>query len=112
MDGAVLFQLHPGDSAMREFIMLMHDDAVATTTSEMWASYFSFLRGRGAFEGGSSIGAGKTFRKQGAPRQASEHLTGYIRVTAQSLEAAQELLPGNPVFECGGTVEIRELPRG
>jgi hypothetical protein len=97
---------------MRDFILLMHDDAVASTTPEMWNSYFSFLRGRGAFEGGSSIGAGKTFRKQGVPRLASEHLTGYIRVTAKSLEVAQELLSGNPVFECGGTVEIRELPRG
>ena len=97
---------------MTEFIMLMHDDAAGDATPDMWDSYLSFLRVRGAFDGGSAIGAGQTFRKQGTPHPVSEHLTGYIRVTAQSLEAAEELLPGNPVFECGGTVEIRELPRG
>ena len=39
------------------------------------------------------------------------HLAGYIRVNADSLEQAKALLAGNPVFEAGGTVEIRELPR-
>jgi len=97
---------------MREFILLMHNDAVAVTTPDMWDSYLSSLRGLRVFEGGSAIGAGRTFRKQGEPRPASEHLTGYIRLTAVSLDAAQELLSGNPVFECGGTIEIRELPRG
>jgi hypothetical protein len=97
---------------MNEFIMFMHDDAVASIAPDMWNSYFSFLRGKGAFDGGSAIGVGQTFRKLGVPHPASEHLTGYIRIAAESLEAAQELLSGNPVFECGGTVEIRELPRG
>jgi hypothetical protein len=32
-------------------------------------------------------------------------------VTANSLEEAKRLVIGNPVFECGGTVEVRELPR-
>jgi hypothetical protein len=41
----------------------------------------------------------------------TEHLAGYIRVTADSLDAARSLLAGNPHFEAGGTVEIRELPR-
>ena len=38
-------------------------------------------------------------------------LTGYIRIRAESLEAARHYLSGNPTFEAGGTVEIRELPR-
>jgi hypothetical protein len=33
-------------------------------------------------------------------------------VNAENLAAAKSLLPGNPVYEAGGTVEIRELPRG
>jgi len=41
----------------------------------------------------------------------TEHLTGYIRITADSMEQAKSLLIGNPQFEAGGTVEIRELPR-
>jgi hypothetical protein len=32
-------------------------------------------------------------------------------VNANDLEQAKSLLVGNPVFEAGGTVEIRELPR-
>ena len=94
--------------------MLMHDDAVDAVTEsapEMWESYFSFLRGLRVFDGGSSIGAGQSFRKGAAPGNASSHLTGFIRVQAENLAEASSLLAGNPVFECGGTVEIRELPR-
>ena len=39
------------------------------------------------------------------------HLTGYIRLNADSLDHAKSMLTGNPHFEAGGTVEIRELPR-
>lgn len=95
---------------MRNFILLMHHDAVTESTPEMWSSSFSFLRGRNVFEGGSSIGAGEAFRKDATPAHVSEYLSGYIRVQAESLSEARELLAGNPVFECGGTVEIRELP--
>jgi hypothetical protein len=59
---------------MTEFIMLMHDDAAGDAAPDMWDSYLSSLRGRGAFDGGSAIGAGRTFRKQGAPRPVSERL--------------------------------------
>jgi hypothetical protein len=40
------------------------------------------------------------------------HLSGYVRIQAESLSHAKTLVQGNPVFEAGGTVEIRELPRG
>ena len=33
-----------------------------------------------------------------------------LRVHADSLTDTQPLVPGNPVFECGGTVEVRALP--
>ena len=39
------------------------------------------------------------------------HLGGFIRVGAESLADVDALLAGNPVFENGGTVEIRELPK-
>jgi hypothetical protein len=94
-----------------DFIMLMHNDTVTEPSPDMWPGYFSFLRGHDAFGGGSSIGTGATFRKQGLPGAASPHLAGYIRVRAEDMSAAQALLAGNPVFDCGGTVEIRELPR-
>jgi hypothetical protein len=66
--------------------------------------------GGGAFEGGSAIGSGSCVSKAGTEAEIARHLAGYIRVRAESLEAAQALLAGNPVYEAGGTVEIRELP--
>jgi hypothetical protein len=49
-------------------------------------------------------------RKSGEPAPVTAHLAGFIRVSAGSLDQAKSLLVGNPVFEAGGTVEIRELP--
>ena len=41
----------------------------------------------------------------------TKHLAGYIRVAAATIEEAKSFLAGNPHFDAGGTVEIRELPR-
>ncbi|MEO7966661.1 MAG: hypothetical protein ABIT38_22410 [Gemmatimonadaceae bacterium] len=41
----------------------------------------------------------------------ARHITGYIRLRAESFDAARALLVGNPVFGGGGTVEIREVPK-
>ena len=95
---------------MADFLLLMHDDA-AGPTADGWPAYLAGLRARGAFEGGSAIGRGLCVRKAGPTPAVGAHLTGFIRVTADSLEAARGLVAGNPVFEAGGTVEIRELPR-
>ena len=96
---------------MADFILLMHDDTIDAVPDSLWPAYFARLRATGAFEGGSSIGGGEVARKSGAPGRIASHLTGFIRVTAPDLAAARELVAGNPVFECGGTVELRELPR-
>lgn len=94
---------------MAEFILLMHDDA--TDDEQGWEPYIRRLKRDGVFEGGSAIGDGVCARKSGRAPAVTGHLTGYIRVNAASLDAAQSLLAGNPHFEAGGTVEIRELPR-
>ena len=91
---------------------LMHGDIPPGSADNGWEEYFKRLRGHGAFEGGSAIGGGACIRKDGASPPIAKHLTGYIRVTADSLASAKQLLAGNPVYEAGGTVEIRELPRG
>ncbi len=95
---------------MNDYLLLMHDDAVADAAA--WAPYFERLRESGRFDGGSAIGPGACVTKSGAQRPVTGHLAGYIRVRAESLDAARALLAGNPVFEAGGTVEIRALPRG
>jgi hypothetical protein len=50
--------------------------------------------------------------KSGEAAPITPGLSGYIRVRAASLEDARRFVVGNPVYEAGGTVEIRELPRG
>ena len=94
---------------MAEYIFLMHDDSAADDNT--WETYLHRLRRDGLFQGGSAIGDGVCMRKSGAPAALTTHLAGFIRVNARSLDHAKSLLKGNPVFEEGGTVEIRELPR-
>ena len=96
---------------MTDFILLMHVDTTSTPASEAWDAYFSRLASLGVFDGGSAIGKGAVYRKAGPAGPSSGHIDGYIRVRAASLAAARALLEGNPVYECGGSVEIRELPR-
>jgi hypothetical protein len=115
---------------MNDFLLLMHNDAVDSQLAndhEAWDRYFARLQQSGSFAGGSEIGLGRCFRKEIAnsgsvsmsgakqtaaiPQASSDHLTGFIRLRVESMAAAEALLSGNPVYEAGGTVEIRELPR-
>jgi hypothetical protein len=95
---------------MAEYILFMHNDVVADDQGA-WESYLRTLKQSGVFEGGSEIGEGLCVRKAGAPPPITEHLAGYIRVNVLTIDHAKSLLAGNPHFEAGGTVEIRELPR-
>lgn len=96
---------------MTDYIFLMHDDAAGGAELD-WERYLSRLREAGVFQGGSAIGNGQCERKSGATPAPTAHITGFIRVTAEDMVHARLLLAGNPVFEAGGTVEIRELPTG
>ena len=96
---------------MADFIFLMHDDGGGAGLD--WEPYLSKLREAGVFQGGSAIGlGGECCRKSGAAPEPTAHIGGFIRVTADSLDHAKTLLKGNPVYESGGTVEIRDLPNG
>lgn len=96
---------------MKEYILLMHSDTTRAVDASSWSTYFAALNAKGIFEGGSAIGAGESMRRDAASAPASDHLAGYIRVRAADLQEAKALVSGNPVYEAGGTVEIRELPR-
>jgi hypothetical protein len=95
---------------MAEYILFMHNNVVADDPNA-WELYLQMLKQSGVFEGGSEIGDGICVRKAGTVPPITEHLAGYIRVTATTIDHAKSLLAGNPHFEAGGTVEIRELPR-
>ena len=99
---------------MNDYILLMHSDArdnELAESGELWERYLGMLRASGNFEGGSTIGVGALFRKGQEPNVANGGLNGYLRVRAKSLDGATCFLTGNPVYEAGGTVELRELPK-
>ena len=95
---------------MADYILLMHGDGAAETASADWERYLTGLQTAGAMRGGSAIGGGVSVRKSGEPAPFAADIVGYIRIVADDLDAARKLLAGNPVYESGGTVEIRELP--
>jgi hypothetical protein len=94
---------------MSDFILLMRAGPHAARDRD-WHAYLDRLRGTGRFSGGSAIGAGLCVCKSGPVPDIVADLVGYLRVTAQSIEDVRILLDGNPVFEAGGVIEIRELP--
>lgn len=97
---------------MNDYILLMRGGAAGTNDSGAgWESYLAKLRQSGQFSGGSAIGSGVCVSKRGAAPDITADLSGYLKVQATSIEDAKKLLAGNPVFEAGGVVEIRELPR-
>ncbi len=98
---------------MTEYLFLMHNDAPkgGSGKSEDWEGYIARLKEDGCFRGGSAIGTGHCARKSGPVPAIAAYLIGFIRVEAPSLKQAEALLAGNPVYEAGGTVEIRELPK-
>lgn len=96
---------------MPDFMFLMHSDLTGPEDEAAWGPYLAGLRAAGVFQGGSGMAGGAALRKSGTPGALSSHITGYIRVEADDVDHAARLLAGNPVYEAGGTVEIRDLPR-
>ena len=98
---------------MNDYILLMYNDVPEgqQRPHEEWGTYLTKLREAAAFQGGSSMGGGACVRKGGSTSDISRHIGGYIRISAADLDAARALVAGNPVYEGGGTVEIRELPK-
>ncbi|CAL4866635.1 hypothetical protein MMA231_00878 [Asticcacaulis sp. MM231] len=95
---------------MSDYILLMHKTPDGEP-AEAWDLYIATLEQAGHLRGGSAIGDGIACRKDRTDAAITAHLTGFIRIEAESLEAARGLLAGNPVYEAGGIVEIRELPK-
>lgn len=95
---------------MADFILLMHNDYELSDGSENWQPYLDKLSSAGALRGGSAIGSGLCVRRSGILPELSRHIVGFVKIEARNLNHARELVVGNPVYEAGGTVEIRELP--
>ena len=95
---------------MADFIFFMHGDSDLSEITEEWQPYLYMLSSSGALRGGSAIGSGLCVRQTGRPAEISCNLVGYVKIEARDLSHARELIQGNPVYEAGGTIEIRELP--
>jgi hypothetical protein len=94
---------------MADFIYLMHEAEPADPAA--WEAYVGELNAKGVLRGGSAIGRGQCLKKDGAAPPISSHIVGYLRIEVDDMAAAQALLAGNPVYEAGGVIELRELPR-
>lgn len=91
-------------------MLLMHNDVTTPEREQEWEAYIAKLSASGALRGGSALGSGVCVRSQGETPGITSRLTGYIKIEARDMGHAKELLFGNPVYEHGGTIEIRELP--
>ena len=96
---------------MANYLMLMHSDMVRSSSQRDWETYLEALQRTGKFRGGSAIGLGVCRRKSDAAPPITARIGRYISASADSLAEVDALLAGNPVFENGGTVELRELPK-
>ena len=95
---------------MPDFILFMHDDATSTVVDSDWQTYLDGLQAAGVLRGGSAIGDGTCYRRSGSPGARTTTVVGYIKLEEDTFEAAARHLAGNPVYEAGGTVEVRVLP--
>jgi len=96
---------------MPDFLLLMHADSERPVSDSDWEVYLAGLSAKGALRGGSAIGDGVCLKRTGSPPPTTSHLAGYVKIEARDLTHARELVAGNPVYEAGGTVEFRALPR-
>lgn len=97
------------EAILADYILLMHGDGENDRAAD-WGPYIEGLIASGRLGGGSAIGEGACFRRAAPAGPLSDRLTGFLRISAENLEDAASCLAGNPVYEAGGTVEIRLLP--
>ncbi len=88
---------------MAEFMMLMKGSGAP----EAWTSYINKLIDSGQFRGGSELGNGQCHSK--AKHDTLCSVTGFMRFEAESMDDITALLPGNPVYESGGSIELLEI---
>ena len=96
---------------MTDYILLMHGDVTSDIKPSAWDPYLTKLRSTGTLQGGSAVGKGICMRQDGVVPPITNHIVGFIKIEARDLDHVRNLLQGNPVYDAGGTIEIRELPR-
>ena len=91
---------------MPEFMMLMKSSDHDGNATD-WEQYIESSSKSGMFRGGSALGNGICVSHKDKGVQCV--VTGYMRFEAVSIEQVLALVPGNPVVESGGEVEVLEI---
>ena len=83
---------------------------------QKWGVWMGGLKEKGKLIDGLPLGkAGKVVEKAGEVitngpfAEGAEVVGGYLIVTAESMDEAVEISKGCPIFEHGGTTEVREI---
>ena len=93
-----------------EYITFMHGDADSASTSDEWDRFFDLAKESGLFRGGSAIGKRWTIGDKEVP-DITDHVGGYMRFDADSVDELTALLRLHPTVVHGGTIEVCELPK-
>jgi hypothetical protein len=82
-------------------------DAEREAAMAAWGQWFGTL-GSAIVDAGNPFGPSASVGPSGANGAAETGLTGYTILTADSLDAAADLVKGCPVFANGGKVDVYE----
>jgi hypothetical protein len=109
---------------MSNFMFLFRGGQTQPTTSpeamqaqmQKWMNWIQKLRDDGKYIAGDPLQAGgKVLRSpnkvitDGPFAEGKEVVGGYFLITAESLDQAAEMAKGCPIFETGGSVEVRPI---
>lgn len=87
---------------MTDYVLIM----MGTASEGDWDTYIEKLVDSGKFRGGSSLGNGVSISKGQSDTDCS--ISGFIRLSANTLDEVRELVAGNPLYEAGGRIELLE----
>lgn len=93
-----------------EYIVFIHNNTDTATSDAMWNEFFATATASGLFQGGSEIRWLKHMETK-PTEPASTNLGGFMRFVADSEQELWALLEQHPVYRCGGTLEICEMPK-
>lgn len=108
---------------MKEFMMIFRNEPAGPKPSpeqlqamvKLWDNWIGGIAAQGKLVGTNALGyEGKTLHADGTVTdgpyaEVKEHVGGYTIVKAENIDEAMKLVPGCPVLNIGGKVEVRDV---
>jgi hypothetical protein len=109
---------------MSDFLFLFRNGQPSSTPSpeamqaslQKWGTWIQGLAQKGAVKGGEPLESGgkvvagaKKLITDGPFAESKEIVGGYLIVAAASLDEAADMSKGCPIFDDGGSVEVRQI---